>query len=147
MYGCVCMGVCVRVCVCMYIMLLCCIMYLCTVIYNFMYRSIYVCIVYRYRPISILPIISKIFEKRVHKRLTEFLEKIKILHIHQFGFKGNHSTDLALTFLNFKITQAVDKKQFTMGISLDPSKAFDTVHFQILFDKLFHFGIPGTPLL
>ena len=99
-----------------------------------------------YRPISILPLISKILEKLVHKRLIKFLNKFKILHTQQFGFRANHSTDSALTLLDFQISQAFDKKQLTLGICLDFSKAFDTVNFQILFDKLYHYGIRGIPL-
>ena len=99
-----------------------------------------------YRPISILPFISKILEKLVHKRLIKFLNKFKILHTQQFGFRANQSTDSALSLLDFQISQAFDKKQLTLGIFLDFSKAFDTVNFQIRFDKLYHYGIRGIPL-
>ena len=66
-----------------------------------------------YRPISILPLISKILEILVPKRLIKFLNKFKILHTQQFGFRANHSTDSALTFLDFQISQAFDKKQLS----------------------------------
>ena len=59
---------------------------------------------------------------------------------------ANHSTDSALTLLDFQINQAFEKKLLTLGIFLDFSKAFDTVNFQILFDKLYHYGIRGIPL-
>ena len=51
-----------------------------------------------YRPISILPIISKIFEKLVHKRLTKYFKHHNILCDHQLGFREKHSTELALHF-------------------------------------------------
>ena len=82
-----------------------------------------------YRPISILPIISKIFERLVNKRITKFLNKFKLFNDYQISFRDNHSTDSALAFLNYNITQAFDKKQITLGIFLDLSKAFDTVNF------------------
>ena len=54
---------------------------------------------------------------------------------------------MALSFLNFKITQAFENNYFSLGIFLDFSKAFDTVNFQILSDKLYHYGIRGIPLI
>ena len=99
-----------------------------------------------YRPISILPIISKILEKLVHKRLIQFINKFKLLNNNQFGFRENHSTDSALSLLNFQITRAFDNKQFTLGIFLDFSKAFDMVNFEIRFAKLCYYGIRGIPL-
>ena len=100
-----------------------------------------------YRPISILPTISKIFERLVHHRFTKFLNKYNLLNKFQFGFREKHSTEMALSFLNFKITQAFENNYFSLGIFLDFSKAFDTVNFQILSDKLYHYGIRGIPLI
>ena len=64
----------------------------------------------------------------------------------QYGFRKNHSTSLALMHLCEKITSAIDRKEFTIGIFLDLSKAFDTVDHEILFDKLRHYGIRGVAL-
>ena len=49
-----------------------------------------------YQPISILPIISKVFEKLMHKRLYDFIKKNKILHENQFGFQEGKSTEHAI---------------------------------------------------
>ena len=65
-----------------------------------------------YPPISILPLISKIFEKLIHTRLYKFLTKYNILYQYQFGFREHHSTDLALNTLNNFISSAFESKTF-----------------------------------
>ena len=85
-----------------------------------------------YRPISILPSFSKILEKIVYSRLMNYLNKYKILSDNQFGFRKNHSTELALTLLYDKISSAIDNNMISVGIFIDLSKAFDTVNHQIL---------------
>ena len=60
-----------------------------------------------YRPISILPIISKLFEKLVNNRIVKFLERNEILYNHQYGFRHGYNTKLSLINLfnksNYKI--------------------------------------------
>ena len=63
-----------------------------------------------YRPISVLPVFSKIFERLMYIRLTKYVTKNNILSNSQFGFKKGHSTYMALTILIDKITKAIDKK-------------------------------------
>ena len=63
-----------------------------------------------YRPISILPVFSKLFEKVVYKRLINYLDSNNILFKKQYGFRKNHSTSLALLDLVDKITSAIDEK-------------------------------------
>lgn len=99
-----------------------------------------------YRPISILPIISKILEKIMHKRMMEFLKKFDILDKHQFGFQKNCSTEHAILDLYSKIVSAIENKEKSCSIFLDFAKAFDTVNHDILIKKLEYYGIRGIYL-
>ena len=99
-----------------------------------------------YRPISLLSIFSKIFEKLMHKRLYGFLEVCEVLYGMQFGFRTGHSTDHALISLTETIKYTLDNQRFGCGIFIDLQKAFDTVNHDILIKKLEHYGIRGTAL-
>ena len=99
-----------------------------------------------YRPISVLPIFSKVFEKVVYKRLFNYFNKSDILFQNQYGFRKGRSTSLALHHLYDKISAAIDHRKFTAGIFLDLAKAFDTVNHDILLNKLKHYGVRGLAL-
>ena len=99
-----------------------------------------------YRPISVLPVFSKILEKLVYNRLLSFLDKNCILYDKQFGFRKKVSTSMALIHLIDKITEALDNKEHVLGVFLDVSKAFDTVDHEILLNKMYKYGIRGQPL-
>ncbi len=96
-----------------------------------------------YRPISILSPISKILERIVFNQLITFLSANNILYKYQFGFRKNHSTELALVEISDLIYKALDSSEFFFSLYLDLSKAFDTVNFDILLHKLDHYGIRG----
>ena len=97
-----------------------------------------------YRPVSLLNVLSKVFEKVMYNRLIEFLETYKILVNQQFGFRKLHSSYMALMMLMDKLITALENNEIVIGIFLDFSKAFDTVDHKILLNKLSHYGIRGV---
>jgi hypothetical protein len=99
-----------------------------------------------YRPVSVLPLFSKILERLMYTRLLSFIKKYNLLYLYQFGFRTEHSPELALLCLIDKVSTALEKGDYVLGLFLDFSKAFDTVNHEILFVKLEDMGIRGTPL-
>ncbi len=99
-----------------------------------------------YRPISLLPIFSKIIEKLVHCRLYKFILKNEILYRSQYGFREGHSTANAVTEFVSDVLKGFDNRSFTLSVFLDLSKAFDTIDHKTLLNKLEHYGIRGTAL-
>ena len=97
-----------------------------------------------YRPISLLPLFSKVLERIMYNRMIKFINKNKLLYKYQFGFRKDHSTYMALIILIDKITSALDNGDFTIAVLIDFRKAFDTVDHKILLDKLYHYGIRGN---
>ena len=90
-----------------------------------------------YRPISVLPFFSKIFEKIISNHLLNFIESNNILYDNQFGFRMNHSTTHAIITLVERVSKALDTGKIVVGVYLDLKKAFDTIDHQILFIKLY----------
>ena len=98
-----------------------------------------------YRPISVLPIFSKILEKCMYNRLFDFISKCNILSLNQYGFRPGHSTSSALIDFVHTVT-ALDNKKYMIAMFLDLKKAFDTVDHAILLHKLELYGIRGIVL-
>ena len=99
-----------------------------------------------YRPISLLPTISKIFEKVVHKQLYEYFTENNLFYKSQYGYRKGHSTELAALELADRISQHLDKGEIPIAIFLDLSKAFDTLDHKILLSKLQYYGVKGAAL-
>lgn len=97
-----------------------------------------------YRPISLLSVFNKIFEKIIAKRLLLFWNKQKVFNQHQFGFRSGHSTTLALINIIDDIYKMLDSGDHVLAIFFDLQKAFDTVDHTILLNKLYFYGIRGS---
>jgi len=97
-----------------------------------------------YRPISLLNVFSKIFKKAVKTRLLNYLEENNLLPNSQYGFRNGLGTEDALAHLTNEIYNNIDKRNKTIGIFLDLSKAFDRISHSILLNRLHSLGITGT---
>ena len=99
-----------------------------------------------WRPISILPLFSKIFEKVVHKKLYSYLNSLGFLCDTQFGFRKSHSTSHAVHHLLDVLNNVFESGSTPLTIFIDFKKAFDTVDFELLLDRMSHLGIKGNSI-
>ena len=98
---------------------------------------------HNYRPISLLSIYSKIFEKLIYSRVYAYLVKYDLIYSRQFGFRSNHSCNHAIISLTEYVKKLLDDGEIVCGVFVDLEKAFDTVHHDILCDKLNVYGLRG----
>ena len=99
-----------------------------------------------YRPISLLSSFSKIYEKLVHSRVLEFLDKHNSLFENQYGFRPGRSCEHALLNAQSTILHSLSKNQVALLLLLDYSKAFDVLDHRTLLRKLEHYGFRGIAL-
>lgn len=99
-----------------------------------------------YRPISVLPVLSKALERVIHSRLTSFFDKHSFVIPSQFGFRKQRSTETALLTQKEIILKNFEDRKLTLGVFVDFSKAFDSIAHNILISKLRLYGVRGTSL-
>ncbi|CAB3262078.1 unnamed protein product [Arctia plantaginis] len=89
-----------------------------------------------YRPISILPFLSKVLERLIHTQLTSFLSRNCLLNPFQSGFRPGHSTTTALVHITDDVRSGMDEGKLTVFALLDFSNAFNTVDFDVLLGSM-----------
>ena len=99
-----------------------------------------------YRPISLLPVISKVLEKIIANQLSQYFEENKLFHDNQYGFRTGLFTEYATIELTYRTLSNMDRNEIPFSIFLDLSKAFDTLDHTILLQKLKHYCIDGKSL-
>ena len=99
-----------------------------------------------YRPISILPVFSKIIEKIMKNQITVYFERNFLFSEVQFGFRNNKSSQAAIEKLVTAIMNGFEDHKSTYAIMCDLSKAFDCVSHETIISKLNYYGIKGKEL-
>ena len=99
-----------------------------------------------FRPISVLPVVMKIFERTIDKQLYYHLVKTKLLSQFQSGFRPGHSTSTALLDVSDYILKNIDEGNLTGAVILNLSKAFDMIDHSLLTNKLAALGVRGRAL-
>lgn len=97
-----------------------------------------------YRPISVLPVMSKIYERVIYNRLEAHITSINFMYDKQYGFRPKSNTLSATIDLVTNIKLNIDKKQLVLGVFIDLKKAFDTVSHELLLKKLNDMGLTGA---
>ncbi|XP_065654575.1 uncharacterized protein LOC136081205 [Hydra vulgaris] len=93
-----------------------------------------------YRPISVLSIFSKILERIIFNRVYNYFNYNNLFHDNQYGFRKGSSTEHAIIQFIHNISESFEKSQYTLGVFIDLSKAFDTNH-RTLIKKVKHYGL------
>ena len=99
-----------------------------------------------YRPVSLLPVLSKVLERCVFVQMVTYLEENDLLHPSHHGFRAKHSTVSALIQMFDTWIDAFEDEEVSAVIMLDMSAAFDVVDHGILLSKLALYGFEDTAL-
>lgn len=99
-----------------------------------------------YRPITILSCLDKIIEKYIGNSVNNFLSSNGLIHVKQFGFQKRKSTSQLLSLFTDEINSYLDKRYHVLTVMIDFSKAFDTLNYKTLYQKMQQNGIQGPVL-
>ena len=99
-----------------------------------------------FRPISLLPTLSKIIEKLANRQIVKYVTKHCLLDPYQSAYRTNHSTTTALVKICDDILESIEDNEVTLMVFLDFSKAFDTVNHRLLLEKLKIMGFEPSAL-
>ena len=94
-----------------------------------------------YRPISVLPQVSKIMKRAIQVQFLAFLTEHDLLSDFHSGFRKKHSTETAVVYLTDYILEHMDRQMITGAVFIDLKKAFDLVDHECLLFKLEHYGV------
>ncbi len=103
-------------------------------------------LVSNYRPISVLPVVSKVFETVIFDQLTMYFTRNHLFNPHQYGYKHNSSTELAALEMVDRIIDQLNNQRTPINVYLDLSKAFDSIDHTILLSKLQQYGVTNSAL-
>ena len=96
-----------------------------------------------YRPLTLLPVVRKVFEKLVNNRIADHLEKYGLYSDFQYGFRSSRSTADLLAVVSDRIARTFNRSGATQAVALDISKAFDRVWHAALLHKVQSYGTSG----
>ena len=100
-----------------------------------------------YRPISVLPVLSKVYERVILNQLCDFIDNQSLINDTQSGYRKGHSTTTILMKFRDDIQKAMNKSEITLAVLIDYSKAFDTVHHETLLQKLHEMNFTKESLM
>ena len=99
-----------------------------------------------FQSISILPVLSKIYEKVILKQLFDYIERTSIYNSTHSGFRKGHSTQTVLLKFRDDIEKALNKNEITMSVLIDYSKAFDTIQHETLIKELANLNFSNSSI-